>query len=226
MSGLDRFTSASFLTFVSQKQGIIYCPHWDLALTISAHVLVDGAGLWIHQKMICKLYFLALLSLLKQPQTACSGSLERGPKTCVSALNVCGKWCFGLRQMKEFAKFLLWPRWLPQKLTFPTFSSEVTAQVILLHPLENEAQKATASKSAIERGTCLACLWKRRNKREACQWGCWMRLLCTPGFFKAWHTFLENRGSGMLFPGIPQLSVSWVSKCSLPLCTQTNQINK
>lgn len=164
MSALVRFTGASFLTFVSQKQGIIYCLHWDLALTISAYVLVDGIGLWMHQKMICKLSFMALLFLLKQQQAACSGSFEKGLKNCISALNVCGKLCFGLRQMKDFAKFLPWPWWLLQKLTSPTFSSEVTAQMLLLHPLENEAQKATASKSAIESETCLACLWKKKRR--------------------------------------------------------------
>lgn len=102
MSGLVRFTGASFLTFVSQKQGIIYCLCWDLASTTSAHVLLDGVGLWIHQKVICKLSFLALLFLLKQQQAARPGSLKKGPKTCISALNVCGKWHFGLRQMKDF----------------------------------------------------------------------------------------------------------------------------
>lgn len=48
------------------------------------------------------------------------------------------------------AKLFPWPGWLLWKLAFPTFSSEVTAQVLLLHPSENEAQRTTASKSSIE----------------------------------------------------------------------------
>lgn len=39
-----------------QKQGNIYCLCWDRALTISACVLVDGVGLWIHWRMNCKLF--------------------------------------------------------------------------------------------------------------------------------------------------------------------------
>lgn len=98
MSDLVRFAGASFLSFASQKQGIIYCLHWDLALIISTHVLVDGVGLWIHQKMICKLSFLALLFLLKQQQAACSGSLKKGPKTYVPSM------CVG-------NDVLAWDRW-------------------------------------------------------------------------------------------------------------------
>ena len=96
-----RITGVSFLTFVSQKQGTVYFLRWDLALTISACSLVDGIGLWIHRRMNCRLFFLALLFPLKHQQGACCGSLEEGPKTCPSDLDACGSWRFGLRQKED-----------------------------------------------------------------------------------------------------------------------------
>lgn len=102
MSGLVRGTSALFLTYLSQKQGIVYRLDWDLALTISARVLVCGVGLWILWRLNCKLSFLALLFLLKHQQAACCHSLVEGPKTCVSALDVCGNRHFGLKQKEDF----------------------------------------------------------------------------------------------------------------------------
>lgn len=102
MSGLVRVTNVLFLTYLSQKQGIVYCLHRDLVLTISVCVLVCGIRLWILQRLNCKLSFLALLFLLKHQQAACCHSLEEGPKTCVSALDVYGSWHFGLKQKEDF----------------------------------------------------------------------------------------------------------------------------
>lgn len=208
-----RFTGALFLTFMSQKQGIIYCLHWDLALTISAHVLVDGVELWIHQKMIFKLFFLALLVLLKQQQAACSGSLEKGPKTCIPSMCVGNdeKPCLPSSSPDQDGY------WTSSR--FPRSHQKSLTRCSCCIPQRMKHKKPQLQSQVLKvEPAWLVCGRKRRKKRETCQWGCWMKMLCTPGFFKAWHTFLENRGSGVLFPGIPQLSVSWVSECSLPPC--------
>lgn len=132
--------------------------------------------------------FLAPLFLLKQQQAACSDPLKKGRKTFTSGLNVCGKWCFVLRQMKDFVYQVL-------TLTMmATAKAHVSYLLIKSHSSgalaaslrEWSTKKATALKSGIESGTCLACLWKKGGKRkrsmfmrllnEAAEWGCYAHL--------------------------------------------------
>ena len=171
VSGLVRVTGASFLTLVSQKQGIVYCLRWDLALKISAPVLVDGVGLRIHRRMNCKLSFLALLFLLKHQQAACCGSLEEGPKTCVLALKVCGSWRFGLRQKEDF---------ICQVLTL-TMTATVNAHVSSFL-IRNHCSGALAA--SLSRGGMKSCSFKAsyaewnlhglsvKKPNKKCQGGC------------------------------------------------------
>lgn len=178
--------------------------------------------------MICKLSFLAPLFLLKQQQAACSGPLKKGRKTFTSGLNVCGKWCFGLRQMKDFVCQVL------TLTVMATAKAHVSYLLIKSHSSgalaaslrEWSTKKATALKSGIESGTCLACLWKKGGKGKRSML---MRLLNEA----AMHTWLLQ--STAHFPRKLRVwcFVSWdfSAKCFLsfrvlPISLHTNQLNK
>lgn len=218
MSGLVSVTGASFLTSVSQKQGIIYCLCWDLALTISAHVSVDGVGLWIHQRMNCKLSFLALLFLLKQQQAACCGSLEEEPKMCVSGLDVCGRWHFRLRQEEDFiCQVLTLTMTATANAHVSSFLIRSCCSGVLAASLSRGGTKSRSFKASYAEWNLPGLSVKKKKKNQIKN--------VSEAVVHTWlpqskADFSRKGRFWLLLPGISPLSVSQVSESSLPPCTQ------
>lgn len=115
------------------------------------------------QKKNSEVSFLPLLFLLKCQQPACCHSLEDRLKPCISASDMCGRWCFGLRQKEDFICQLL-------TLTMVA-TADAHVSSCLIRSWYSGAFAASLSRGGTKESQSGICLKTNKQTNKKHQWG-------------------------------------------------------